>query len=99
MHPSSSNSNGGISDASNLGNHWNGPSVPSETPAASYGFPTADRHYRNWEHHHSSAFSNGRDPNGDQSSSIAISTQRSNRTSPDVLRSGAFVHPFVVSHR
>lgn len=97
IHPSSSNSNGTVSEASNLNNHW-GPSVPSEIPT-SYAFPAMDLHYHNWEHH-SSPFptTNSRIASADQPSILPVS-QRSARTSSDIPRSGSFVHPFVVGHR
>ncbi|KAF1860803.1 hypothetical protein Lal_00000216 [Lupinus albus] len=49
IHPSSSNSGGTVSEASNF-NHWNGSSVPSEMPT-SYTFPAVYLNYHIWEHH------------------------------------------------
>ncbi|PKI74025.1 hypothetical protein CRG98_005503 [Punica granatum] len=95
--PSSSTSNGSISDASSLNNHWNGPSVQSEVPG-SYAFPAVDLHYHSWEHQ-SPPFSTSRSrPGGSDPPSIAPTAQRSARTNPDLPRSGTFVHPFVVGH-
>lgn len=98
IHPSSSNSNGNVSEASSLNNHW-GPSVPSEMPT-SYAFPAMDPHYHSWEHH-SSPFptSSSRIAAPDQPS-VLPGTQRSARTSSDIPRSGSFMHPsFLVGHR
>lgn len=91
--PSSSNSNGSVSEASSLNNHW-GPSVPSEIPT-SYAFPAMDLHYHSWEHH-SSPFptTNSRIAAADQPSILPV-TQRSARTSSDIPRSGSFMHPFL----
>ncbi|GKU97692.1 hypothetical protein SLEP1_g10802 [Rubroshorea leprosula] len=95
IHPSSSNSNGSVSDSSNFNSYWNGPSVPSEVPT-SYAFPAMDLHYRSWD---STPFStsNSRLGNADQPSMPSVN-QRSTRTSSDIPRSGAFMHPFLVSH-
>ncbi|GMY21750.1 E3 ubiquitin-protein ligase RFI2 [Fagus crenata] len=96
IHPSSSNSNGNVSEASNLNNHW-GPSVPSEMPT-SYAFPAMDLHYHSWEHH-SPPFptTSTRIATADQPS-VLPGTQRSARTGSDIARSGSYVHPFLVGH-
>ncbi|KAF5454102.1 hypothetical protein F2P56_023790 [Juglans regia] len=96
IHPSSSNSNGTVSEASNLNNHW-GPSVPSEMPA-SYAFPGMDLHYHGWEHHSSPFPTTGSRIAAADQPSILPATQRSARTSSDIPRSGSFMHPFVIGH-
>lgn len=96
IHPSSSNSNGAVTEASNLNNLW-GPSVPSEIQT-SYAFPAMDLPYHSWEHH-SSPFpsTNSRIAPSDQPSILPI-TQRSARASSEMQRPG-FMHPFLVGHR
>ncbi|XP_039064009.1 E3 ubiquitin-protein ligase RFI2-like isoform X2 [Hibiscus syriacus] len=100
IHPSSSNSNGSVSDSSSFNGHWNGPSVPSEMPEmpTSYAFPAMDLHYHSWEHQ-SPPFStsSSRIGSSDQPSNPPIS-QRSTRSSLDMPRPGSFMHPFVVGH-
>ncbi|KAI4349948.1 hypothetical protein L6164_010487 [Bauhinia variegata] len=95
IHPSSSDSGGTVSEASNF-NHWNGPSVPSDMPT-SYTFPVVDLHYHSWEHH-SPPFSTASSRLGavDQPS-ISPGSQRP-RGSSDIPRSGTFMHPFLVGH-
>ncbi|KAL2993987.1 hypothetical protein AAZX31_10G142400 [Glycine max] len=97
IHPSSSNSGGTVSEASNF-NHWNGSSVPSDMPT-SYTFPAVDLHYRSWEHH-SPPFStaSSRLVAADQPS-VSPGSQRPARGGSDVPRSGSFMHPFLVGHR
>ncbi|GKV18514.1 hypothetical protein SLEP1_g28881 [Rubroshorea leprosula] len=97
IHPSTSNSSGSVQDSSNFNGHWNGPSVPSEIPT-SYAVPAMDLHYHSWEHR-STPFStsSSRIGNADQPAMPAVG-QRSTRTSSDILRSGAFMHPFIVGH-
>ncbi|KAG2694751.1 hypothetical protein I3843_08G157000 [Carya illinoinensis] len=95
IHPSSSNSNGTVTEASNLNNLW-GPSIPSEIQT-SYAFPAMDLPYHSWDHH-SSPFpsTNNRIAASDQPSILPV-TQRSARTSSDMQRPG-FMHPFLVGH-
>ncbi|KAL2950335.1 hypothetical protein AAZX31_20G222600 [Glycine max] len=97
IHPSSSNSGGTVSEASNF-NHWNGSSVPSDMPT-SYTFPAVDLHYHSWEHH-SPPFStaSSRLVAADQPS-VSPGSQRPARGGSDVPRSGSFMHPFLVGHR
>lgn len=97
VHPSSSNSSGTVSEASNYSNHWNGPSLPSEMPT-SYAFPAMDLHYHGWEHH-SSPFptTSSRVATGDQPS-LSTVNQRPGRGGSDVPRSGSFMHPLFVGH-
>jgi len=97
IHPSSSNSGGTVSEASNF-NHWNGSSVPSDIPT-SYSFPAVDLHYHSWEHH-SPPFSTAstRLVAADQPSG-SPGSQRPVRGGSDVPRSGSFMHPFLVGHR
>ncbi|KAK7392033.1 hypothetical protein VNO78_20459 [Psophocarpus tetragonolobus] len=96
IHPSSSNSGGNVSEASNF-NHWNGSSVPSDMPT-SYTFPAVDLHYHSWEHH-SPPFStaSSRLVAADQPS-VSPASQRPARGGSDVPRSGSFMHPFLVGH-
>ncbi|OIW13040.1 hypothetical protein TanjilG_17600 [Lupinus angustifolius] len=91
VHPSSSNSGGTVSEASNY-NHWNGSSVPSDM-TTSYAFPAVDLHYHNWEHH-SPPFStaSSRVLAADQPS-VSPGTQRPVRGGSDVPR-----YPFLVGH-
>ncbi|XP_075657506.1 E3 ubiquitin-protein ligase RFI2 [Castanea sativa] len=97
IHPSSSNSNGNVSEASSLNNHW-GPSVPSEMPT-SYAFPAMDPHYHGWEHHSSSFPTSSSRIAAPEQPSVLPGTQRSARTSSDIPRSGSFMHPsFLVGH-
>ncbi|KAK6911593.1 Zinc finger, RING-type [Dillenia turbinata] len=95
IHPSSSNSNGSVSESSNFNNHWNGPSVPSEM-SNSYVFPTMDLHYHSWEH--SSPFSNVATRMGGDQPSVSSVNQRSVRANSDMQRSGSYMHPFVIGH-
>ncbi|XP_028770900.1 E3 ubiquitin-protein ligase RFI2 [Neltuma alba] len=97
IHPSSSNSAGTVSEASNFTNPWNGPSLPNDMPA-SYTFPAVDLHYHSWEHH-SGPFStaSSRLAAADQPS-ISPASQRPARGGLDVPRSGSFMHPFLVGH-
>lgn len=97
IHPSSSNSGGTVSEASNF-NHWNGSSVPNDMPA-SFTFPAVDLHYHGWEHH-SPPFStaSSRLVAADQPS-VSPGNQRPVRGGSDVPRSGSFMHPFLVGHR
>nr|GMD40544.1 E3 ubiquitin-protein ligase RFI2-like isoform X4 [Ipomoea batatas] len=98
IHPTSSNSNGSVSDGPNFNNHWSSSAVPNEIPTT-YAFPGMDVHYHGWEHHHSSSFptSSSRIGNTDQPSIPSVS-QRAARTNSDIPRPGSFVHPFLVSH-
>ncbi|KAL2345662.1 hypothetical protein Fmac_006947 [Flemingia macrophylla] len=96
IHPSTSNSGGSVSEASNF-NHWNGPPVPGDVPT-SYTFPAVDLHYHSWEHnssHLSSASS--RLGTADQTS-VSPGSQRPPRGGSEVPRSGSFMHPFLVGH-
>ncbi|KAF7805087.1 E3 ubiquitin-protein ligase RFI2-like isoform X1 [Senna tora] len=97
IHPSSSNSAGPVSEASNFTNHWNGPSLPNDM-TASYTFPAVDLHYHSWEHH-STPFStaSGRLGAADQPS-ISPASQRPARGGLDVPISGTVMHPFLVGH-
>ncbi|KAI9099008.1 hypothetical protein K1719_024775 [Acacia pycnantha] len=97
IHPSSSNSGGTVSEASNFTNPWNGPSLPNDMPA-SYTFPAVDVHYHNWEHH-SAPFStaSNRLSAADQPS-ISPASQRPVRGGLEIPRSGSFMHPFLVGH-
>ncbi|XP_019158637.1 PREDICTED: uncharacterized protein LOC109155394 [Ipomoea nil] len=96
IHPSSSNSSGGVSDGPTFNNHWSSPSIPHEVPT--YAFPGVDVHYHSWDHH-SSAFptTSSRIGNADQPS-IPPVPHRAARTNSDIPRQGSFVHPFLVSH-
>ncbi|KAJ1417143.1 Zinc finger, RING-type [Sesbania bispinosa] len=96
LHPSTSNSGGTVSEASNF-NHWNGPPVPSDMPT-SYAFPAVDLHYHSWEHN-SSHFSSASSRVGaaDQPS-VSPGSQRPARGGSEVPRSGTFMHPFLVGH-
>ncbi|RDX75040.1 E3 ubiquitin-protein ligase RFI2 [Mucuna pruriens] len=96
IHPSTSNSGGTVSEASNF-NHWNGPPVPGDMPT-SYTFPAVDLHYHSWEHN-SSHFSSASSRLGttDQTS-VSPSSQRPARGGSEVPRSGSFMHPFLVGH-
>lgn len=93
IHPSSSTSSGNVSDASSFSNHWSGMSAPSEVPN-SYGFPSMDAHYHNWDHSSHFAASN-RIGSTDQPP-IPSLPQRTARNS-DIPRPG--MHPFLVGHR
>ncbi|KAF7817924.1 E3 ubiquitin-protein ligase RFI2-like isoform X1 [Senna tora] len=97
IHPSSSNSGGTVSEASNFTNHWSGPSIPSEMPT-SYTFPAMDVHYRSWEHH-SSPFSTASSRVGaaDQPS-VSVVSPRPARGGSDVPIAGSVMHPFLVGH-
>ncbi|KAM0992002.1 hypothetical protein ACFX2I_010279 [Malus domestica] len=98
IHPSSSNSSGTVSDASNFNHHWSGTSVPSEMPN-SYAFPAMDLHYHSWEHHSPPSFSTTNNHiGGADQASIPSVTQRSARPSAEIARSGSFMHPFLVGH-
>ncbi|BFG36902.1 hypothetical protein CerSpe_231760 [Prunus speciosa] len=98
IHPSSSNSSGSVSEASNFNHHWSGTSVPSEIPN-SYAFPAMDLHYHSWEHHSPPPFSTTNNHiGGADQGSIPSVTQRSARPSSDLPRSGSFMHPFLVGH-
>ncbi|XP_061357458.1 E3 ubiquitin-protein ligase RFI2 [Gastrolobium bilobum] len=96
IHPSTSNSGGTISEASNF-NHWNGPPVPSDMPT-SYTFPAVDLNYHSWEHH-SSHFSSASSRLGaaDQPS-VSAGSQRPARGGSEVPGSGSLIHPFLVGH-
>ncbi|KAK7284383.1 hypothetical protein RJT34_19128 [Clitoria ternatea] len=97
VHPSTSNSGGSVSEASNY-NHWNGPPpVPSDMPT-SYTFPAMDLHYHGWEHHPSHFSSaSGRLGTADQNSA-SPGSQRSARGGSEVPRSGSYMRPFIVGH-
>lgn len=94
VHPSSSNSNGSVSEAPpSFNGHWNGASVPSDLQG-SYPFPAMDMHYHNWEHHSPPFSTTSTRMGNDQPSS-----QRPTRATSDMNRSGgSFMHPFVVGH-
>lgn len=104
IHPSTSNSVS--SDGSSFSNNWNNNnnnnnsnnnnSQSSQNEIPTYGFPSMDVQYQNWDHSHSSSFpvtSSSRSNGPDQ-----IMTQRANRPNLDASRPGSFGHPFVVSH-
>ncbi|KAK6915609.1 Zinc finger, RING-type [Dillenia turbinata] len=95
IHPSSSNSNGSVSESSNFNSHWNGPSVPGEI-SNSYVFPTMDLHYHSWEH--SLPFPNVATRMGGDQPSVSSVTHRSVRANSDMQRSGSYMHPFVIGH-
>ncbi|XP_048424348.1 E3 ubiquitin-protein ligase RFI2 isoform X2 [Pyrus x bretschneideri] len=98
IHPSSSNSSGTVSEASNFNHHWSGTSVLSEMPN-SYAFPAMDLHYHSWEHHSPPSFSTTNNHiGGVDQASIPSVTQRSARPSAEIARSGSFMHPFLVGH-
>ncbi|KAJ7973333.1 RING-H2 finger protein [Quillaja saponaria] len=97
IHPSSSNSSGSVSEASNFSNHWNAPSLPSELPT-SYAFPAVDLHYHGWEHHSSPFSTTSSRLGGADHPSITPGSQRPARPNSDLSRSGSFMHPFVVGH-
>ncbi|KAL2254153.1 UNVERIFIED_CONTAM: hypothetical protein Sindi_0210000 [Sesamum indicum] len=93
VHPSSSTSNGNVSDGSSFNNHWSGLSVPSEVPS-SYSFPSMDVHYHSWEH--SSPFAASSRFGSTDQPSIPSVTQRTARNSSDIPRPG--MHPFIIGH-
>ncbi|KAG5084320.1 hypothetical protein AAZX31_19G218700 [Glycine max] len=96
IHPSTSNSGGTVSEASNF-NHWNGPPVPGDMPT-SYTFPAVDLHYHSWEHN-SSHFSSANSRLGTaEQTSVSPGSQRPARVGSEVPRSGSFMHPFLVGH-
>ncbi|KAL5155969.1 hypothetical protein HKD37_19G054932 [Glycine soja] len=96
IHPSTSNSGGTVSEASNF-NHWNGPPVPGDMPT-SYTFPAVDLHYHSWEHN-SSHFSSANSRLGTaEQASVSPGSQRPARVGSEVPRSGSFMHPFLVGH-
>lgn len=97
IHPSSSNSSGSVSDASNFNNPWNGTSVPSDLPA-SYAFPGMDLHYHGWEHHSPPFSTTSSRIGGADQPSIPPVSQRPSRATSDMSRSGSFMHPFLVGH-
>ncbi|CAL0308558.1 unnamed protein product [Lupinus luteus] len=96
IHPSTANPGVTVSEASNF-NHWNGPPAPRGT--TSYTFPGMTIHYPSWEHH-SSHFSSATGNLGapaDQTS-VSPSSQRLAMGGSEFLRSGSFMHPFLVGH-
>ncbi|KAL6139207.1 hypothetical protein ACLB2K_064484 [Fragaria x ananassa] len=97
VHPSSSNSSGSISEASNFNHHWTGTTLPSELPS-SYAFPAMDLHYPSWDHHSPPFSTNSNHIGGVDQTSIPSVTQRSARPSSEIPRSGSFMHPFLVGH-
>lgn len=98
IHPSSSNSAGTVTEASNFNNPWNGPSFPNDIPA-SYTFPAVDLHYHSWEHHSTPFSTAGSHVGAADQPSISPASQRPARGGLDIPRSGSFMHPFLVGHR
>lgn len=97
VHPSSSSSNGSVSEGSSFNNHWNGASLPNEIPT-SYAFPGMDVHYHSWDHHSSPFPAASSRIGGVEQPSVPSVAQRAGRTSSDIPRSGSFLHPFLVGH-
>ncbi|KAK4771580.1 hypothetical protein SAY87_032112 [Trapa incisa] len=97
IHPSSSAPNVSISDASNVNNHWNGPSAQSEGPGP-FVFPALNLHYHSLEHNSPPFSTSHARPGGPDPPSVATTSRRSLRTLADRPTSGSFMHPFVASN-